>query len=210
MNLAVPRLHLSHGQLVWTLCLGQFPLPPQQRHLVAQLRYLRQVDIPFREATRGRGRGNPLTYSYEEAVDVAVALKALRRNVQPHLVRTFLLNNRPVLRPLYRQALEEQPVGALETDWVKSRGSIIAVLEQEYFLRLHNRYSETPGRVELVPPGAAHRFEHVFSLQEHMADGTTVVNIPLTRLILDLVYWARRVPPIRAGRKAQQAPTPLT
>ncbi len=208
MKLHVPTLHLSHGQLAWTLCLGAFPPAPQRQHLLAQLRYLRQLGIPFREATRGRGRGHPLAYSYEEAVEVALGLKALRRQVQPHLVKSFLLTNRTRLRRLYREALEAQPVQALDAEWVKSRGKMIAVLEHEHFLRLHNRYSETPGRYEIVIPQAAPVLEDLFGLQERLADGTTVVDLPLTRLVLELVYWARQAPEIRPGRKTRQQPSP--
>jgi hypothetical protein len=98
----------------------------------------------------------------------------------------------------------------LQADWVKSRGKLISVLEHEHFLRLHNRYSDTPGHYEIVVPNTATTLDDVFGLRERFADGATVVEIPLTRLVLELVYWAQQAPVIRPGRrtKAHQSPTP--
>ena len=109
MNAHVPRLSLTHGQLAWVVALGQFLPPPRWRHLMAQLRYLRQLGIPFREAQRGKGRGHRIRYSYDELMEVAVGLYALRQDVRPHVIAKILLRNRARLRRVYREALAERP-----------------------------------------------------------------------------------------------------
>ena len=212
MNAQVPHLPLTHGQLAWVLALGQFLPPPRWRHLMAQLRYLRQLGIPFREARRGKGRGHRIRYSYEELMEVAVGVYALRREVRPHVIAKILLTNRARLRRVYREALDERPATALEQPWLASRGTIVAIPDEARFLCVHNRYSETPGKYELVLPAQATDLSEIFEMQEEFADGTTQTLIPLTSLVLEMTYWAQRAPGIKPGRRAlaQESSTPLS
>ena len=210
MNAHIPPLALTHGQAVWTLCLGTLPAAPQRQLVLDELRYLRQLGIPFDERTRGEGRGHRLRYHYEELVELSVALYALRRGVRPKDIRACLVRQRTQLHPLYRQALEEQPNQALEASWVKSRGQIIPCLSTQLFLRLHNRYSDTPGTFDVIGPDHAQGFGDLFGMRELFADGTPQVLVPLTRLALELVAWAREAPETKPGRKTkgEQSPTP--
>jgi hypothetical protein len=206
----IPQFRLTHGQLLWTLCQGAAPVGPRRRLLLDQLRYLRQLKIPFNEQRRGKGRGRPIHYSFEEMMEIAIGLFALRRGVRPHLVADLLVTNRTALRRSFRRALEDQPATALEASWVKSRGKEIPLLADEQFLRLHNRMLEAPGTYELVKPGEAQALLDVFGQRELFPDGTAEILIPLTRLVLELIYWARQAPEIRPGRKTkgQESPTP--
>ena len=204
MNPHVPRLSLTHGQLAWVVALGQFLPPPRWRHLLAQLRYLRQLGIPFREAQRGKGRGHRIRYSYDELMEVAVGLYALRQEVRPHVIAKILLRNRARLRRVYREALAERPATALEQPWLPSRGTIVALPEEARFLYVHNRYSNTPGQYELVVPPPATDLSQSVEMEEVVAvDDTTETWIPLTSLVWEMTYWAQRAPGITPGRRAR-------
>jgi hypothetical protein len=61
-----------------------------------------------------------------------------------------LVGNRKELRQLYRRVYREQPAGAFDADWVQDRGRSIPVLSPERFLRLHDRFSDSPGKIERI------------------------------------------------------------
>jgi hypothetical protein len=208
MHAHLPRLTLTHGQAIWTLCLGIFPVAPQRQLVLDQVRYLRQLGIPFDERTRGQGRGHRMRYHFEELAELGVALYALRRGVRPKDIRACLVTERTRLRALYHQAMEEQPAQALEACWVKSRGTSIPLLGNERFLRVHNRYSDTPGTFDVIGPEQAQAFGDLFGMRELFADGTTQVLVPLTRLVLELVAWAREAPDTKPGRRPLGLPSP--
>ena len=204
MNAQVLHLTLTHGQLAWVVALGQFLPPPRWRHLLAQLRYLRQLGIPFREAQRGKGRGHRIRYSYDELMEVAVGLYALRQEVRPHVIAKILLRNRARLRRVYREARAERPATALEQLWLPSRGTIVALPDEARFLCVHNRYSDTPGQSELLVPTPATDLSQSVEMEEVFAvDDTTATWIPLTSLVWEMTYWAQRAPGITPGRRAR-------
>ena len=200
-QLQIPKLHLTHGQVIWVLCRGEEPDEHQLRQIKDQIRYLRQVGIPFSEEKRGKGRGNAIRYRFEELVELGVAVYAMRRGLRPRDIGAFILPHRGDIHRLIRQAVTEQPVGALEASWVKSRGKEIPFLSKDISLRLHDRYSETPGRYELVTSEEKVRSEDLFSVGEVYADGAVRPLVPLTRIALELLVWAKEAPDIRPGRR---------
>lgn len=204
MNAQVPHFPLTHGQLAWVLALGKFLPLPRWRHLMAQLRYLRQLGIPFRETRRGKGRGHRIRYSYDELMEVAVGLYALRQEVRPHVIAKILRTNRARLRRVFREALAERPATALEQPSLASRGTIVAIPDEARFLYVHTRYSDTPGKYELVLPAPATDQSESFDMEEvFTVDGTTGTQIPLTSLVWEMTYWAQRAPDITPGRRAR-------
>ena len=204
----ISPLCLTHGQFLWTLCQGVPPQGPRRRLLLDQLRYLRQLDVPFAEQRRGQGRGRAIQYSYEEVVEMAVALFALRRGVRPSLVADYLVTNRTALRRIFRRALEEQSATAPQASWLKRRGKHKAIPANESFLRLHNRMRNASGSYERVQPWKASAVVDVCRQGELFPDGPADTIIPLTRLVLEVIYWARQAPEIRPGRKGQGAHSP--
>jgi hypothetical protein len=204
MNAQIPQdLDLTHGQLLWTLGQGVSPQGPRRRLLLDQLRYLRQLDVPFAEHGRGQGRGRAIRYSYEEAVEMAVALFALRHGVRPHLVADYLVTNRTTLHRLFCRALEAQPATALKAPWLNGRGTPQAVLAHESFLRLHNRMRDASGSYELVKLWTAPELAHISRQEDLFPDGPPETHVPLTRLVLEVVYWAKQAPDIKPGRKVK-------
>jgi hypothetical protein len=92
------------------------------------------------------------------------------------------------------------PPSAFEQAWVKSRGAVVPIMD-EVFLRLHDRYSERHGTFELVPGDAFAALTQIEALTEKYPGGEVRTLLPLTRLVLELVAWAREAPEIKPGRK---------
>jgi hypothetical protein len=190
-----PLLNLSHGQVLWALSRGTSPDP----RLVDQVRYFRLLGVPFRKAELGRGRGNRLLYRYEHLIELGVGVWALERGMKPQDVSKFLIEQRKFLRQLYVKAFLEQPELAIEAKWVKSRGRIVPLLGDEIFLRIHDRYSAAPGKIELLQQDEISELSDFLVLAEKYPGEKTRTLLPLTRLVLELVAWAREAPETRPG-----------
>jgi len=197
MNNPVPKLALSYGQVLWALSEGQ---PPSvwTRH---QLRYLRQLGVPFAESKKQPGRGNRLRFGYDELVEMGVALYALRLRFRPREVAASLVRYRKDLKQQYREAYELQPQAAIESDWVKSRGKSIPLLANERFLRLHDRFSKQPGTIEMLGKDEVIKGVAPFDLVERYPNEATRALVPLTRVALQVVAWAMEAPELKPGRK---------
>jgi hypothetical protein len=192
----VPKFRLSLGQLVWTLNRGQ----PANARLRNEVRYLRQLGVPHVEGHVGKGRGNRILYSFNELIECGVALYAIRRGMKIADAAKLLIKERVVFRRLYRAAFLEQSEEALNADWVKSRGRISTFIDEECFLRVHDRYSEKPGSYELVTPGNLAQGAEFFGMLERFENDNSRVLVPLKKTVLELVAWAKVAPEIRPGR----------
>jgi hypothetical protein len=190
-------LRLTHGQVAWTLARG---LPPT-RELLDQLRYLRQLGMPFTKEELGSGRGNRIWYGFDHLIELGVALFGLRRGIVPREVAGILVDHRGEFRRCYREVLAGLPAGAFEADWVKSRGAVVPLMRKEIFMRMHDRYSQKPGTVELVPGDAFAAMTQIGTVTEKYPGEEARTLLPLTRLVLELVAWAREAPEIKPGRK---------
>jgi hypothetical protein len=165
-----------------------------------EVRYLRQLGVPHAEEAVGEGRGNRIFYGFDELIECGVALYAMRRGIKIADAAGLLIKERATFRRLYRNAFLTQPEEALTADWVKSRGRISSFIDEECFLRVHNRYSETPGNYELVTPGNKVAGADFFNMVEKFKDDDSRVLVPLKKLVLELVAWAKAAPEIRPGR----------
>jgi len=194
----IPRLQLTHGQVAWSLCGGQ---PPDKRTLDA-LRYLRQLGVPFTKDELGVGRGNRLTYTFDHLVECAVAMYAIRRATKPSQAAQFLVLERNALRKMYREAFHECPEGALDAEWIKSRGHIVPTVSDERFIRVHDRYAETSGKIELMTMDEVMTFKAGIGdlVERHSNDIYALV--PLKRVMLEAVALSRIAPVTPPGRPA--------
>ena len=193
---SIPGLRLSLGQLLWALNRGQ----RAEGRLRNEVRYLRQLGVPHAEQTVAQGRGNRIYYTFEDLVEVGVALHAIRRGMKPKDAATLLIAERKDFRKFFRDTWLQLPETALSQDWVKSRGRIATMLADEVFLRLHDRYSSKQGTYELVAPDKAVPLSDAFGLAEVFSDNEARVLVPLTKLVVELVAWAREAPEVRPGR----------
>jgi hypothetical protein len=195
MTTSISKLSLTHGQALLALSRG---VPPEQT-MVDLVRYLRQLGVPFDRSELGTGRGNRIRYRYEHLIELGVALFGLERGMRPKEVASLLVEHRRYLRRLYRTAFSEQPESASQAAWVKSRGRIVPILGNEIFLRLHDRYSQKPGKISLLGPGEIKNLSELFALAEKYPGEETRTLLPLTRLVLELVAWAQEAPEIKPG-----------
>jgi hypothetical protein len=159
---------------------------------------LRTLGVPFTPKELGGGRGNWLRSDYYQLTETGVAIAAIRRGMSPAEAAQVLLDNRAQLRVLYKQAFLEQPDGALQASWVKSRGREMVLLGNHLDLRLHKRYSSTPGKIQTVLSESQIPGVQLGDALEQF-DDETVALVPLTRLVLEWTAWALAAPEIKPG-----------
>ena len=189
-------LSLTHGQVAWVLARAQQP----SALLLDQLRYLRQLGVPFSKEELGGGRGNRIRYGFDHLIELGVALFGLQRGMAPREVAAILVEHRVELRRCYRDTVATIPTSAFEAEWVKSRGAVVPIMN-EICLRLHDRYSERPGTFELVGGDAFAALMELETITETYPGGEVRTLLPLTRLVVELVAWAREAPEIKPGRR---------
>ena len=189
------NLSLTHGQVVLSLARGQ----PPNRQLLDQLRYLRQRGVPFCKQELGGGTGNRVHYGFDHLIELGVAVFGLQRGMTPREVAAILVPHRAEFRRLYRDVLATLPENAFEADWVKSPGTV--PIMNEIVLRLNDRYSERPGSFELVGGDSFAAFTQLATLTERYPGGELRTLLPLRRMVIELVAWAREAPEIKPGRK---------
>lgn len=194
--LSIPHLQLTHGQVAWALFGGQKP----DRRTLDSLRYLRLLGVPFVEEEQGVGPGNRLTYTFDHLIECAVAMYAVRRGMKPRQGAGFLVGERQTLRKLYRKTFRDSRDGALDAPWVKSRGKLLPMLDDEMYIRLHKHHSEPGGKVEPMTLEEAVTFQAgLADLVERYADGVFPL-VPLRRVSLEAVAWALEAPVTKPGR----------
>jgi hypothetical protein len=189
-------LSLTHGQVAWALARGQ----PPSNQLIDQLRYLRQLGVPFSKAALGAGSGNRIRYGFDHLIELGVAVFGLERGLRPREIARILVDHRAEFRRCYRDTLAGLSESAFTAEWVKSRGAMVPLIN-ERFLRLHDRFSERPGSFELVPGDSIDAFRQFATVTERYPGGEVRTLLPITRLVTELVAWAREAPEIKPGRK---------
>ena len=120
--------------------------------------------------------------------------------MRPREVARILVDHRAELRRCYRDILAGLSPAAFEAEWVKTRGAVVPIMD-EICLRLHDRYSERSGSFELVPGDALALLTQLATITERYPGGEIRTLLPLTRLVIELVAWAREAPEIKPGRK---------
>ena len=93
-------LSLTHGQVAWALARGQ----PPSAQLIDQLRYLRQLGVPFSKAELGGGSGHRLRYGFDHLIELGVAVFGLERGMRPREIARILVDHRAELRRCYRDS----------------------------------------------------------------------------------------------------------
>ncbi|MDR3385590.1 MAG: hypothetical protein P4L92_00950 [Rudaea sp.] len=197
MPSTIPHLQLTHGQVAWSVSLGQTP----RQETIDRLRYLRQLGIPFTAKEQGQGRGNTLIYAFDHLIECGVGLFGLRRGMRPADVAEYIVPNRRDLRQAFRDAYLEQPDGALSAPWVKKRGDSRALLKIDRFLRMHDRYREPTGAIETVTFDNAVPGAQLFDQVERYPGEEARLLLPITRMVLELVAWAQEAPEVKRGRQ---------
>ena len=103
--------------------------PPSDR-LIDQLRYLRQLEVPFSKAELGAGSGNRIRYGFDQLIELGVAVFGLERGMRPREIARILVDHRGEFRRLYRDTAAALPEDAFAAEWVKSRGAMVPLIEE--------------------------------------------------------------------------------
>ena len=193
----LPNLSLTQGQLLWALEHGQKP----EKLLKDQVRYLRQLGIPKNSANQVPGSGNRVRYDFHDLVELGLGVTALQRRFKPKDISAVLVDGREDMRRAIEMAWREMSDEQISADWIKSRGTIVPLRMEDFYLRLHDRRSEAWGKVDIVLPGTMNPELEVFTPIEIFDDGEVKVLFPLQTLMLPWVAWALEAPPIRTGPK---------
>ncbi len=193
----LPNLSLTQGQLLWALEHGQKP----EKLLKDQVRYLRQLGIPKNSANQVPGSGNRVRYDFHDLVELGLGVTALQRRFKPKDISAVLVDGREDMRRAIELAWREMSDEQISADWIKSRGTIVPLRMEDFYLRLHDRRSEAWGKVDVVLPGNMNPELEVFTPIEIFEDGEVKVLFPLQTLMLPWVAWALEAPPIRTGPK---------
>jgi hypothetical protein len=194
---ALPDFQLSYGQMAWAVCYG---MSPDQRTR-DQLRYLRALSIPETAIDRTPGSGNQLHYGFVDLVEVGLALTALGMGMRPADIAAVVVGQRADLRPIYTQSWLELPEAALAADWVKSRGKVGVLLQDEILIRVHDRHGAKAGTFDLMSSEDASEALPMFAPVERVVGQSPRRLLPLKRLMIQWVVWALEAPVIRPGRK---------
>ena len=115
--IAPRELSLTHGQVAWALARGR----PPDALLIDQLRYLRQLGVPFSKSELGSGRGNRIRYGFDHLIELGVALFGLQRGMAPREVAGILVEHRAELHRCYHGIVAALP--AARTDKCRIRRS---------------------------------------------------------------------------------------
>jgi hypothetical protein len=190
MASSVPHLALSHGQVLWCLAGGKEPVPP----LPDQVRYLRQLGIPFDESEMGQGRGVRLSYGFSHLIELGIAHEGLRRRIQTRFLK-MLADERTGYRRLYREAYREL---APHPHLFEGNPRSIPIFDDEFFLRLHDRYSDAPGKITVAAVGPGRSPGDLVETYEGEEDRDVIA---LKALMVRLLSLAKIAPVTRPGPK---------
>jgi hypothetical protein len=194
----IPKFKLSHGQVAWAVSGGREP----QQSTLDTLRYLRQVGVPFTDDEQGIGRGRRLAYTFNHLIECALAVYVIQRGAKPRQVAPFLVGDRKTLRKLYGDTYRDLPEAALNADWVKSRGRLRPILNGEQFIRVHERYRDTGGEVEMMTMEEIVSYSASFGDRVERYRDRVFPLVPLKRVMIEAVAWALEAPVTRPGRIA--------
>lgn len=135
-------LSLSFGQVAWALSYGR----PPDASVLDQLRYLRQLQVPFTEKER-KGSGNRMVYRFEHLIECGLGLTAVKRRIRPKDVATTIIKGRKALRTLARSIFDEidpAEFAAVNDSWRKPSYDPM----EERFIWFHDSKSDRPLTIE--------------------------------------------------------------
>ncbi|WP_158886642.1 hypothetical protein [Rhodanobacter sp. L36] len=192
----VPRFALTRGQVAWTVCRGQTP----EQSVLDQLRYLKQIGIPFADGAQEKGRGNRVTYSFYDLMDVAVAFEALRRGVPARLLK-HLVERRPIMRKAYRDCFKSIPEAAYEDRQALEARHQTTLYQNDIYISFKGRFSPRPGDTQIVDSNhvSPEVLEHLLDQLIHGPDTTTIALMPL---MIPIMVYAAKAPYTPTGPKS--------
>lgn len=199
----VPSLALTHGQTIWLMNELGLHHGVSRSTFNYYIKSLRKLGIPFEKGT-GQSKGHRhVTYSFEDLMELTIALLLRVYGTVPDAVLAGLRNFREDLRPIYRQALFDSVSRTFPMARISERGgSRLAI--NGMFLDLNIRYSA--GQMTAFgPPRAVSPFEAIAIFTHADVPGRSYLPLNITAVAEKIVERTRVLPPKRRGRGAHQA-----
>lgn len=188
-------LSLSFGQVAWSLCRGRKP----DTVTLDRLRYLRQLHVPF--GNQPQGTGNRRTYLFEHLILCGLGVEAMRRGMKPSDAALAMQKRRKQIVQYVSQYFDDLPEDWMRGTWVEARA--IPMLSHEIYVALKGKRTSAPGTFQIIdqvdPDNPLDTLMGKVSIQEE--NGELVPLLPLTRLLIEWVAWARQAPETPAGRR---------
>ena len=107
----LPEISLRHGQAIWLLTELGFGGDATQATFYEYIKSLRKLGIPFDNRAVGTTRGGAVKYSYQNLMELALALTLRVYYVVPDSVLVGIIQYRRSLYGHYRRAYAERCTG---------------------------------------------------------------------------------------------------
>ena len=200
----VPELALSHGQTLWLT--DQLGL----RHDISAstfnhyIKSLRKLGVPF-DKGKGQSEGRrPVTYDFEDLMELTIALLLRVYGTLPDTVVAGLRHFRPELRPMYRQGYLDSLKRLYPPARLSERGGA-SIKASGLFLDLNIRYSVRQ-TIELGPPKLLSPFDALKAYALSEGPATSYLPLNISAVARMIVAGTRTVPPVRRrGRRRGSA-----
>ncbi len=198
---AVPRLALTHGQTLWLLSELGFHEGVSTSTFNHYLKSLRKLGVPFEYGrTQSDGR-RPVTYGFEELMELAIALLLRVYWTLPDAIVVGLRDFRKDLRPIYRQAYLELTVHRYPPTRITAPGGLRTTMNGLY-LDLNIRYS-AGHLMEFGPPRAISPFDAVSIYAHAEAPARSYLPLNVSTVAKMIITRIGTLPTIRRGRPAR-------
>jgi hypothetical protein len=179
----ISSIKIQHRGLMTILSDMGFRGSASEKTFHDYIKSLRKLGMPVSSAEAPRN-GHMIVYSYENVVDLALALSLRVYHVIPDSVLRELVRARPVLHRLYRQAYHERSTGLGSPVRVGSGSASLMV--QGIYLDL--KLNHVAGRlVSFGPPTALSPFEAVRTLTDTNIASRAFRPFPLSVLCEQIV-----------------------
>jgi hypothetical protein len=193
----VPDIQLTHGRAVWVLEAMGFSAGVTRLTFNHYIKSLRRFGVPFGPGKAGTGVGRPVRYSYNQLMELCVALTLRVYGTLPDPVLTGIIQVREELYELYRRAYLEYATGLGAPVRVMAEGRAGFEMTGIY-LDLKIRFGG--GRaIEFGPPRVLSPFEALRLCSRLDTPGRAHLPFNLSNLAIDLVERAEAAPNIRRG-----------
>ena len=166
------------------------------KSLVARVRYLRQLGIPFADGAQGTGRGVRVLYDFYQFIELGVAWEAVRQRIEPSLLEP-LIADRKLFKNVYDEAYAEL---AAHPSLFEDDPYTRSMFGSDFYIQFSDQNSKEPGTVTLAlpDPKKGRKFGDLVGTK---ADGTEYVIVALKTVMLSLLKLAKIAPPTRPGPK---------
>jgi hypothetical protein len=198
----VPQLALSHGQAIWLLTELGLRGGVSKSTFNHYVKSLRRLGIPFARRKDASERGPGVTYSFEDLMELTIALLLRVYGTLPDVVTDGLRSFRADLRPIYRQAYRDSQKRLYPAVRVSTPdGERFTV--QGLFLDLNIHYSAKQA-IQFGPPKALSPFEAMSVFAHSEIAGRSYLPLNISTVAEMIAERTRQTPTIPRGFYARR------